>query len=359
MELKGSMFRIIASSLIILTVVCGGVLLYNLWHKSISDITFTTTDSHGTLWAASKNGLLRKNGNGYMELVPLPSLTHHAFPGIYALANDSARQYLWIGAWNHLYCYDLSSERFITISDSIIHNITHLSIDKCGNVLAKCEHGLFRYVYDKTPLNGIAEQMNTTHYAKNTVTDLPTLYYKPNNGIRRTANIIIISIFVIILIIIVMIKRERLLVIIKNAVPLPPAYIKTADDDSLPILQSNSFMARAEKVIDDHISDADFNSSAFAKEMAVSRAQLFRHFKEYGKSTVSGLITERRMKLATRLLLTTNRTLSDIAEAVGYSDASNFRRAFMRHFGMTPSQYKESVISSHKTQQEQKDGESE
>lgn len=65
-------------------------------------------------------------------------------------------------------------------------------------------------------------------------------------------------------------------------------------------------------MVNAHLADEDFNADVFAREMAVSRAQL---------------------------LQTTNDTQAVIAMKVGYSDASNFRRAFIHQFGMTPSEY--------------------
>ena len=73
-----------------------------------------------------------------------------------------------------------------------------------------------------------------------------------------------------------------------------------------------TFLERAQKVVNAHLADEDFNADVFAREMAVSRAQL---------------------------LQTTNDTQAVIAMKVGYSDASNFRRAFIHQFGMTPSEY--------------------
>lgn len=73
-----------------------------------------------------------------------------------------------------------------------------------------------------------------------------------------------------------------------------------------------TFLERAQKVVNAHLADEDFNADVFAREMAVSRAQL---------------------------LQTTNDTQAVIAMKVGYSDASNFHRAFIHQFGMTPSEY--------------------
>lgn len=42
------------------------------------------------------------------------------------LAVDSIAQRLWIGAWNHIYCYNLKDERFVTISDSTVYQTVRM-----------------------------------------------------------------------------------------------------------------------------------------------------------------------------------------------------------------------------------------
>ena len=95
-------------------------------------------------------------------------------------------------------------------------------------------------------------------------------------------------------------------------------------------------------MVDAHLADEDFSIDQMASELAVSRAQLFRKLKAASGQTPKELIDERRMGLAVTLLTTTDRTVSDIAWMCGFSDASNFRRAFVRVYGQSPSEYRES-----------------
>mgnify|MGYP001787607280 CR=1 FL=1 len=50
----------------------------------------------------------------------------------------------------------------------------------------------------------------------------------------------------------------------------------------------------------------------------------------------SDLLVELRMRRALHWLDHTDRPVMDIASALGYTDASNFTRAFRRHTGMSP-----------------------
>ena len=54
-------------------------------------------------------------------------------------------------------------------------------------------------------------------------------------------------------------------------------------------------------------------------------------------------ITAERMKKAKELLSTTDRSIRDIALAVGYSNISYFSRQFKRSQGKTPLEFRRSV----------------
>jgi signal transduction histidine kinase/ligand-binding sensor domain-containing protein/DNA-binding response OmpR family regulator len=99
------------------------------------------------------------------------------------------------------------------------------------------------------------------------------------------------------------------------------------------------FINRAVNIVNSYISDSDFSVDIFAREMAVSRAQLFRKIKAMTNQTVQEFIMTIRMNKAADLLLTTEYPIGEITFMCGFSDASNFRRSFVRKFGVTPSNY--------------------
>jgi AraC-like DNA-binding protein len=69
--------------------------------------------------------------------------------------------------------------------------------------------------------------------------------------------------------------------------------------------------------------------AAIAKLLEVSDRSLRRQLREQGIS-FRGLLDELRMRIALRYLRTTRLANEDIALALGFSDATNFRRAFRR-----------------------------
>ena len=77
-----------------------------------------------------------------------------------------------------------------------------------------------------------------------------------------------------------------------------------------------------------------------AQRLGVSCRQLDRILKKsYGKSFREKQ-TESRMEIACDLLSSSQKTVQEISECVGYSTPSNFVVAFKRFVGMTPTEYR-------------------
>jgi AraC family transcriptional activator of mtrCDE len=74
-----------------------------------------------------------------------------------------------------------------------------------------------------------------------------------------------------------------------------------------------------------------------ARHAGVSRATLVRHFSAATGMSVAKFLTRTRMMIAADLLTTTGRSLESITDAVGYSSASAFGKAFRATTGTTPS----------------------
>jgi len=77
--------------------------------------------------------------------------------------------------------------------------------------------------------------------------------------------------------------------------------------------------------------------AAIAKLLEVSDRSLRRQLRERGIS-FRGLLDELRMQIALKYLRTTKLANEDIALALGFSDATNFRRAFRRWTNKSPSE---------------------
>ncbi|MCR4806670.1 MAG: AraC family transcriptional regulator [Lachnospiraceae bacterium] len=74
-----------------------------------------------------------------------------------------------------------------------------------------------------------------------------------------------------------------------------------------------------------------------AVALGLNRSYLTRLFKEATGYSLQEYLITYRMKMAIKLLSENELSVSEIAEAVGYTDTFTFSKAFKRHFGQSPS----------------------
>ena len=96
---------------------------------------------------------------------------------------------------------------------------------------------------------------------------------------------------------------------------------------------------KALKVVEDNISNEQFDVQYFCTELGVSRTMLFTKVKAWTNCTPNEFIQEIRMKRAAQLLEQTNLNISQISYAVGFNNPKYFSKCFQKRFGETPSNY--------------------
>ena len=102
----------------------------------------------------------------------------------------------------------------------------------------------------------------------------------------------------------------------------------------------DALLASARYQLDLHAGNPDLTAERVAAMLGCSRAHLYRQFARRG-DTVVGALREARLRSASRLLESqTAWTIGEIAVHCGYSDFSAFGKAFHRHFGMTPGDFR-------------------
>ncbi len=84
--------------------------------------------------------------------------------------------------------------------------------------------------------------------------------------------------------------------------------------------------------------------SDLSKELAINKNKLMKGFKLIYGDTIFRYHRKMCLQRAATLLLDTSRSINEIALDVGYSNPSNFCYAFKNEFGITPLQYKMSLI---------------
>ncbi len=85
---------------------------------------------------------------------------------------------------------------------------------------------------------------------------------------------------------------------------------------------------------------SDLSLDDIARRIASSRRQLQRAYAEIGHTTFRDHLTRVRMERAAAMLSTQSLTVREVANRVGYRQPAQFAKAFRRHCGAAPSDYR-------------------
>ena len=85
---------------------------------------------------------------------------------------------------------------------------------------------------------------------------------------------------------------------------------------------------------------SDLSLDEIARRVASSRRQLQRAYAEIGRTTFRDHLTRVRMEKAAELLTSRGLTVREVAHRVGYRQPAQFAKAFRRHLGVAPSDYR-------------------
>jgi AraC family transcriptional regulator, regulatory protein of adaptative response / methylphosphotriester-DNA alkyltransferase methyltransferase len=85
---------------------------------------------------------------------------------------------------------------------------------------------------------------------------------------------------------------------------------------------------------------SDLSLDEIARRVASSRRQLQRAYAEIGHTTFRDHLTRVRMQKAAELLAARGLTVREVAHRVGYRQPAQFAKAFRRHFGAAPSDFR-------------------
>lgn len=101
----------------------------------------------------------------------------------------------------------------------------------------------------------------------------------------------------------------------------------------------DSFITKLDTIIHESLSNTELNVEILAEAMAMSRSTFYRKTKDITNLNPNELINIARLRKATELLNNGNHKVYEIAELVGYSSQTTFRRNFQKQFKMTPQDY--------------------
>jgi transcriptional regulator GlxA family with amidase domain len=90
----------------------------------------------------------------------------------------------------------------------------------------------------------------------------------------------------------------------------------------------------------EHDFAAEVSLDDIARRVASSRRQLQRAYAEIGRTTFREHLTAVRMERAAELLSHSAMTVRQVANRVGYRQPAQFAKAFRRHHGASPSDFR-------------------
>ena len=114
---------------------------------------------------------------------------------------------------------------------------------------------------------------------------------------------------------------------------------QTADssaDEKPSVVAESAFLARFREVVEARMEDSEVSVDDLAAEMSLSRVQLYRKIKTITGSSPVELLRTTRLKRAYQMLLTTDKSVSEVAYAVGFTAPSYFSKCFKEEYGMVP-----------------------
>ncbi len=107
---------------------------------------------------------------------------------------------------------------------------------------------------------------------------------------------------------------------------------------------NREFIEKIDDVINENLSNKQFNVEILAKKMHTSRSVLYKKVLEITNVSIGELIRIKRLKEAAGLIHENKYNISEIADMVGFSERPAFSRSFNKFFGMSPKQYQKKYL---------------
>lgn len=99
------------------------------------------------------------------------------------------------------------------------------------------------------------------------------------------------------------------------------------------------FKDKLEAIVAQHIGDTNFNVDRLAELLSLGRTTVYNRTKSIMGVSPNIYIQNERLRIAAKLLLEGEYTVSEISEKVGFSDSTYFYKCFKNKFGIAPSKY--------------------
>ena len=124
--------------------------------------------------------------------------------------------------------------------------------------------------------------------------------------------------------------------LIESRKKLNQTWSKGVEDDEIGNISNEidkSFLKQLRKIIQENLANSDLSVEQIGDEIGLSRVQLYRKVKALTGYSPVEIVRKARLTRARHLLQTTERTVSEVAYAVGFSTPSYFSKCYKDEFG--------------------------
>lgn len=115
--------------------------------------------------------------------------------------------------------------------------------------------------------------------------------------------------------------------------------LRLNDDSGEMLTEDEKFMKKITLLIDENISNPDFNVAMLGEMSGIAGKQLYRKIKNITGMTAVSYLRYQRMIKAASLLERGGLTVAEVMYAVGFTNPSYFSRCFQSTYGVPPSEY--------------------
>lgn len=127
--------------------------------------------------------------------------------------------------------------------------------------------------------------------------------------------------------------------LIESRKKLNQTWSKGVEDDEIGNISNEidkSFLKQLRKIIQENLANSDLSVEQIGDKIGLSRVQLYRKVKALTGYSPVEIVRKARLTRARHLLQTTERTVSEVAYAVGFSTPSYFSKCYKDEFGENP-----------------------
>lgn len=117
--------------------------------------------------------------------------------------------------------------------------------------------------------------------------------------------------------------------------------LEPSDIEITPV--EEEFVKNVISIVEKNLQNPDFSSETLASKLNMSGSSLYRKLKTVTGISTAVFIRTIRIKRAAQLLADKQRTITEIAYDVGFNDLKHFRTVFQKHFGCSPTEYREKL----------------